>query len=83
MIDQVGVKKKYQVKRLDGKDCRGGKHENCAYYVLDLNHDRYAVAALEAYANACRLDYPELAGDIDEWVDFMRTGQDKPDWVVR
>lgn len=40
------------------------KHGACHYYVLDLDHDRFAGPALRAYADACALDFPELAKDI-------------------
>lgn len=34
------------------------------YFVLDVDHDQYAEAALTAYANACFREYPVLAEDI-------------------
>ncbi len=46
-----------------------GKHENCEYFVLDPKHDKFAVAGMQAYANACREEYPELAADLDKWVE--------------
>lgn len=56
-----GLYGKYEVRR------RGdaiGKHDNCEYFVLDLTHDRHALTALATYAEACRLDYPRLSGDL-------------------
>jgi len=49
-----------------------GKHQRCAYYVLDLNHDKFAVPALAAYAKACAKEYPELAKDLRAWVRYKR-----------
>lgn len=40
------------------------KHLHCDYYVLDLVHDKFAKAALSAYADACEQEYPLLARDI-------------------
>lgn len=59
-----GLYSKYEVKRTDGSSGPGGKHEHCAYFVLDLEHDEFAMAALVAYASAAREDYPQLARDI-------------------
>lgn len=59
-----GVYRKYEVKRTDGSSEPGGKHAKCAYFVLDLEHDEYAVPALRAYAKACRTTHPALAMDI-------------------
>ncbi len=55
--------RKYRVERNDGTP---GKHDKCIYFVLDLTHDAYTKAALEAYANACRNEYPLLAMDLDK-----------------
>lgn len=41
-----------------------GKHTDCLTYVLDLNHDKFSIPALEAYARACDEEYPHLAADI-------------------
>ena len=41
-----------------------GKHARCEYFVLDLNHDKHAVAALRAYAESCNEEYPQLAADL-------------------
>lgn len=64
-IDAVrGLYQKFIVERTDGSSKRGGKHEHCEYYVLDLNHDKHAIPALEAYAASCRSEYPQLADDL-------------------
>lgn len=41
------------------------KHASCDFFVLDCVHDKYARAALQAYADACRAEYPVLASDLD------------------
>ena len=60
-----GVYRKYKITRTDGSHRAGRKHEHCAYFVLDLTHDQYAIPALKAYAEACRESFPALADDID------------------
>jgi hypothetical protein len=61
---QLGIYHKYYLSRTDGKDGPGQKHEFCEYYVLDLDHDVYALAALSAYANACAVEYPKLSAEL-------------------
>jgi len=60
-----GLYRKFNVERTDGSSGPGGKHERCRYYVLDLDHDPHAPAAIRAYADSCRSDYPVLAADLD------------------
>ena len=62
---QMGLYNKFAVKRTDGKDAPGEKHEGCEYFVLDVTHDPFALPALKAYADACRATYPALARDLD------------------
>lgn len=59
-----GLYEKFTVTRTDGTSAPGGKHDGCRYFVLDVTHDPFADAALQAYATACRRDYPLLAEDI-------------------
>lgn len=59
-----GVFRKYDVKRTDGSGDAGGKHEGCAYFVMDLEHDPFALPAMEAYAKACAKTHPALAEDL-------------------
>lgn len=47
------------------------KHEKCEYFVLDLHHDKFSYAALKAYEQACRSEYPELAKDLADKLDEM------------
>ena len=56
-----GLYEKYHVKRLNDT---GGKHDNCYFFVLDLDHDKHARPALWAYAESCEAEYPELAKDL-------------------
>ncbi len=59
-----GLYGRFNVRRMDGSSEPGGKHEGCFYYVLDVDHDPHAVAALGAYADSCEADYPLLAADL-------------------
>ena len=59
-----GLYQKYIVKRVDGSSKKGGRHAECEYFVMDINHDPLARYALAAYVEACQLAYPELAKDL-------------------
>lgn len=59
-----GLYGKFRVRRTDGRDGPGQKHDGCDYFVLDLTHDPHAMSAIRAYAAACRGDYPLLAADL-------------------
>lgn len=62
---QRGLYAKYgPITRADGSHRRGKKHWDCRYFVLDASHDPFALAALAAYAEACRATHPLLAADI-------------------
>lgn len=61
-----GIKRKFEIARTDGSSAPGRKHEHCAYFVLDLEHDEFALQALAAYREAARESHPELARDIHE-----------------
>ncbi len=60
----VGIYRKFLVSRTDGSSRVGGKHEHCAYFVLDWEHDPFAVQAARAYADACEKTHPALASDL-------------------
>ena len=63
--EQQGLYRKYMVHRVDRLDLKvTDKHFNCEYFVLDVTHDPFAIAALAAYAHACEEKYPILAADI-------------------
>lgn len=61
---EMGLYPKYNVTRRDGSSEPGGKHEGCQYFVLDLTRDKFAIAALREYAEACRFEYPQLSKDL-------------------
>ena len=64
--EQQGLFRKFVVHRTDGSSTPGGKHCGCRYFVLDVDHDKHAVAALTAYAADCEKTHPELAKDLRE-----------------
>jgi hypothetical protein len=59
-----GITDKFRISRTDGTSEPGGKHHACDYFVLDLDHDPFAIPALRAYADACEAEYPLLAADL-------------------
>jgi hypothetical protein len=59
-----GLYQKFTVLRNDGKHMFGEKHHGCEYFVLDLTHDKHAKAALLAYAESCKDEYPLLSHDL-------------------
>lgn len=63
---EQGLFFKYRVTRTDGSSKPGGKHHECEYFVLDVAHDKFARAALTAYADACQSEFPNLAKDLRE-----------------
>jgi hypothetical protein len=70
---EQGVYRKYLVKRLGD---RKGKHKRCEYFVLDWKHDRFAVDAMRAYANACAVDFPDLARELHQRCDFWKVAHE-------
>ncbi len=73
-IDQkdIGLYKKFTVKRTDGQHKKGCKHEDCTYFVLDMTHDKHAIPALKAYAKSCKKEYPRLSGELCQFL-FLKT----------
>lgn len=65
----VGIYRKFIVSRTDGSSRVGGKHERCSYFVLDWEHDPFAVPAALAYAKACETTHPALANDLRQMAD--------------
>lgn len=59
-----GIYHKFKVERVDGSSRVGGKHHGCYYFVLDMDHDPHAKAAIEAYAKSCEATHPKLARDL-------------------
>lgn len=74
-IDHRGLYRKFEVRRTDGSSESGGKHANCSYFVLDLEHDEFAIRALKAYARACRKTHPDLAEDLDTMLEVHARAQ--------
>ncbi len=72
----MGLYCKFIVQRADGRSAPGKKHEGCEYFVLDLDHDPFAVHALRAYANLCRREYPKLSVDLVKRIDRIVLGHD-------
>ena len=61
---RTGLYKKYEVKKVDGGNDPGRKHEHCLYFVLDLDHDIHSTKAILTYADSCEEDYPLVAMDL-------------------
>lgn len=59
-----GLFRKFDVCRVDGSSAPGGKHHGCEYFVLDIDHDPHAPAALMAYAQVCAETHPQLSADL-------------------
>ena len=59
---QRGLYQKYRVERLNDPT---GKHADCPFFVLDIRHDLHARAALRAYIESCRAEFPLLAADLE------------------
>jgi len=52
---------KYDVRRKNDPE---GKHNDCWFFVLDIRHDPHAVKALQAYAESCGDEFPQLRWDL-------------------
>ena len=63
--ESQGLFRKFEVRRVDGSDKPGGKHHGCRYFVLDLDHDQHADAAMAAYAQACKNTHPALSAELE------------------
>lgn len=55
-----GLYHKFHVSRTD----QSPAHLDCDYYVLDMDHDPHALAAIRAYIQSCEKDFPILAADL-------------------
>lgn len=71
-----GMYRKFDVVRVDGSSEPNGKHHGCEYFVIDVTHDPYAMAACLAYAEACRHDRPKMAADL--WMRFLGSSSPPP-----
>lgn len=65
----MGLYEKFRVERIDGTSELGKKHNGCRYFVLDLDHDPYALPAIKAYADSCMSEYPILSSDLKKVID--------------
>jgi hypothetical protein len=68
-MGKLGLHNKYLVRRRDGSSRRGQKHYGCDYFVLDWKHDKFAVAAMTAYADACEREHPALAIELRDRIE--------------
>ena len=67
------LQQKYYVERIDERDRSGGDRADSKYFVLDYIHDPYSPPALEAYAQACEQDFPNLSAEIRALVRQIRS----------
>lgn len=61
-----GLYKKFHVERTDGTSAAGQKNDGCDYFVLDMDHDDHARAAIKGYIHSLEAsgEYPLLAADL-------------------
>lgn len=64
LAEDQGLFRKFLVYRTDGSDAPGRKHHGCEYFVLDVNHDPHAGAALKAYSESCKTTHPVLSAEM-------------------
>lgn len=65
----TGLEARYIVEKIDDPE---GKHFECAYFVLDPQHDPIARDALLAYSIRARQEgYIQLADDLDTWLNAV------------
>ena len=57
-----GVYRKFKVTRTDGSHKKGGKHHECSYFVLDLEHDLLRGGAAEANVHRVTFQQAVAAG---------------------
>lgn len=66
----TGLYQKFDVSRTDPES--EARHQGCRYFVLDVDHDPYAKAALRDYAYSCMAEHPDLADDLFTLIDEPR-----------
>lgn len=61
-----GLYRKFKVERTDSKSAPSEKHHGCEYFVLDMDHDKHARAAIEGYVQSLEKsgEFPLLAVDL-------------------
>lgn len=62
MTKDVGLYRKFNVSRTDPESQE--RHQNCRYFVLDIDHDEHAIPALLTYAESVKDTEPKLAEDL-------------------
>ncbi len=67
------LQQKYYVERIDGRDRAGGDRAGSKYFVLDYIHDPYSLPALEAYAQACYKDFPNLSEEVRALIQQLKS----------
>lgn len=80
-----GLYQKFAVSRTSPE--AEARHQGCEYFVLDITHDRHASAALAAYADSCRAEFPTLAADLNAKsgrpdAEPARTSEEAERWQV-
>jgi len=71
--ERRGIFRKFRVEREDGSSGPGKKHEHCEYFVLDWEHDPFAVPAARAYAESCEATRPELTRELRAKADLYES----------
>lgn len=68
MPENKGYYQKYRVERVDGRPITGPT------FTLELDHDPFAIPALQAYRDACDASgkYPVLVDDLDALLERSR-----------
>lgn len=66
MSDQRGLHSKYEVRKVEDPT---SKHDDCRFFVLDIDHDVHARRALRLYAAAVGFQNPELFHDLHRLLD--------------
>ena len=61
-MNKKGLYGKYEIRKTDGSPV----DPKAVYFTLRLDTDPYARAAIRAYIEACRMEQPELAEDLEK-----------------
>ncbi len=72
-MDDQSIYHKFNVRRTDGKDDPGQKHDGCDYLIVDLNHDEQALAILDFAAYRYASTRPTYAESLRIKADVIRT----------
>lgn len=66
-----GRYRKFEVRRVDGRDQPGGDRAGAEYMVLDLTYCPYARAAGLFYADKMAVEYPTAAAEFREMIESL------------